>query len=160
MRADGTDRGQSVQCRISRPVDEAKALSLVKKAISKIKNLAAELGDDELEELFTAADYHSRPGKLSQYRQNELTNERLFIMCGAVDEIMIDSKAAGAVMFEAAYTLAHSYPLAYYIQWPLVAAEFMTKDPFKPFFDLWHRKVAWRFTKGNSVEVYTPRSAR
>ena len=158
MRMDGADTGMAVECRNPKPTDDAKALSLAKKAISNINKLAGELGDEELEEMFRPAGFEMKSGQLSKYRQNNLTHDRFCVMCEVADGIMFDSKAAGAVMFEAAYTLAHNFPLAYNIQWPIYAADFKTKDPFKPFFDMWCQKVEWRFNKDNHVEVFTPKA--
>ena len=155
MKMDGTDKGMALECRKPKPVDDAKAISLAKKAVTNVKKLADELDDDELAGMFTPSDYELKSGQLSRYRQNSLTDDRICVMCEVVDDIFISSDAVAAVMFEAVYTLVHSFPLTYYIQWPIVAGDYTTKDPFKPFFDLWCRKVQWRFTKSNTVEVFT-----
>ena len=159
MKMDGTDKGMALECRAPKPIDDAKAITLAKKAVANVKQLAIELDDEEISTMFTAREFQIKSGQLSKYRQNSVTDERVCIMCEAVDDIMIRSDAAAAVMFEAAYTLAHDFPLAYYIQWPAVASDFNTEDPFKPFFDLWCHKVKWRFNKTNTVEVFTPAGA-
>ena len=158
MNMDGTENGMAVECRNPKPTDDAKALLLAKQAISNIKKLADELGDDELAEMFAPSDFQIKSGQLSKYRENNVTHERFCIMCEVVDGIMFASESAGAVMFEAAYTLVYNFPLAYYIQWPIYAADFKAKDPFKPFFDMWCQKVKWRFNKGDVVEVFTPKA--
>ncbi|MEO0819454.1 MAG: hypothetical protein AAF074_03415 [Pseudomonadota bacterium] len=159
MKMDGTDKGMALECRAPKPIDDARAIALAKKAVANVKQLATELDEEELSEMFKASEFELRSGQLSKYRQNSVTDERVSVMCDVVDDIMIGSDAAAAAMFEAAYTLAHDFPIAYYIQWPAVASEFKTEDPFKPFFDLWCHKIKWRFNKSNTVEVFTPADA-
>jgi hypothetical protein len=156
MKIDGTTKGSMLAVNNPTAVDDNKALALVKKLLTNVRKLAGELGDDELAEMFAASDFVMKSGERNKYRQNNLTLEPHNIMCEVADGIMFGSDSTAAVMFEAVYTLVHNFPLAYYIQWPIYASEFKTKDPFKPFYDLWVRNVEWRFIKGQVVEIYTP----
>jgi hypothetical protein len=151
------------------PVDGKKTTALVRKLLNNVQRLAKEVGDDELAEAFVAGDVVVRTGQRKKFRRNRVTDERTEMLHDVAHSILYESTATVTVMWWAVQTLVHDYSsgkrldlsssvswLPYYIQWPTCASRYRTKEPFKPFFDLWARDVAWRFAKGKVAEVFTP----
>ena len=160
MKIDGSDSGLSLSVNNAIPVDEAKALSIARKFINNMRKLGKELGEEELTDLFpTTLDLVPRGGDLKKCRDNSVTGDALFLLCQIVDEALMGAAnhdSAAAVMSEAIYTLVYDFPLVYYIQWPIYADCFRTKDPFQPCFDMWRRRMKWRIIKGGDIEVFFP----
>lgn len=136
------------------------ALAIIKKFFTKLRKLGAELGEQEMVDLFpTSLKLSARRGQLKKYRDNSRTNDAVRLICDIMDSALMASangESPATVMKEAIYTLVYDFPLLYYTQWPIYADCFKTKDPFQPWFDMWQRKVKWRFSNGGEVEVFLP----
>jgi hypothetical protein len=76
--------------------------------------------------------------------------------CETAFSILYDCVAPASVLDTAVYSLVGFTPLAFYVQWPICAERIRTADPFRPWFELWRRGVAWRFVSADKVEVFMP----
>jgi len=159
MKVDGTTRGPTLSANNRLPVNARQAVALVKLLCVKIRKLAREFGDEELAERFVAKQFVVRAGERRKYAQNEYNAESIEMLCDAAFSVVYDTLATANVLNTGICTLfarTGFSPLAFYVQWPICADQFQTVDPFKPFFDLWRRGVAWRMTDDKVAEVFTP----
>jgi hypothetical protein len=159
MKVDGTTKGSTLSANNLIPINEKQAVALVKLLCAKIRKLSQEIDDDELAERFVAKQFVIHAGKQRKITQNDYTAEGIEMLCDTAFSLVYESCATASVLDSGIYSLFARgvlSPLAFYIQWPVCADRFQTVDPFKPFFDLWRRGVAWRLTDDKVAEVFTP----
>jgi hypothetical protein len=158
MKADGTDAGLSLS--VNKPVatTDDKAQALVKQFFGKVNQLARELDDDEVAELFPKSPKITlKKNVYKKFRENKRTNQAFEYLFTMTDEIAIaEGDTTAADMHDAIYTLVYDFGLCNYIKWPDYANAVKTKDPFKPYFDLWRRNIRWRLISKDEVEVFLP----
>ena len=161
MKIDGTTKGLTLSANNLIPVTDKQAVALVKRLCSRIRKLAEELDDKDWAERFVADQFVVRTGK--RMRRDDYTAYSIEILCCVAYDLVWDSEAPARVLSRAISALfpgmGHTWvssPLAYYIQWPVCADRYQTVEPFKPFFDLWRRGVAWRLTEDKVAEVFPP----